>query len=107
MPAPSLYPLYQGCRSQLFRLYTAQMVLAVCAEIEHGAACPQREYLSLIFLIVTDATSGPVGALNLTQLRLLLHGWLTEPGEAGLCMDTCNNGSELMRDGPSPELDFL
>lgn len=72
-----------------------------------GAASPQKEYIFLIFLIVTEATSGPVGTLNLTQLRLLLHGWLTEPGEAGLCMDTCNNRSELMRDGPSPELDFL
>ena len=68
---------------------------------------PRESTFFLFFLIVTEATSGPVGALNLTQLRLLLHGWLTEPGEAGLCMDTCNNWSELMRDGPSPELDFL
>lgn len=74
MPAPSLYPLYQGCHAQLFRLCTAQMLLVkwMC-----------------------------------DPLRPLLHGQLTEPRDNGLCMDTSNNWSELMRHGPSPELSAL
>ena len=92
--------LYWGCHSQRLSLCTAQMLLAVWEltlssqlrllresnfsyfpqTLSYDCAMYQGLHPSrgrTLFVIVRVATSGPAGTLNLSHLRLLLHGWLT------------------------------